>query len=220
MYALIERNIDQLLSEIDSEKHVKRYVWLTGNLCKVDVSADKDYQKEYRSYWALNGAGLGKEWINAYFSKLEELKRNSESGAKPGSETVKEVVSELWKVPTNNKGYRSLQFSFASKLVHMVNTDLPLYDRMVGDFYFLPTGFAGKCMCARVRRFMESYNFLVEEYERVLDRGILNRSIEEFRRTFEPDSLRFSDVKVIDSLIWKCAALLRSRDIKYRSYTA
>ena len=200
MYTLINRSIRCLLGEMDREQEVRPYVWLSRNLCNRNVSTDEAYQREYSSYWGLNGAGLGKEFRDAYFCKLEELKRDSKADEK----TVEAVARHLWEVPINRSGRCSLQFSFASKLVHMVNPNLPLYDSRVEDFYFLPP------TSAKLEAKMESYRFLVEEYNRVLTDGILSSSIQKFRERFHPDSACYSDIKVIDTLIWKFAAVLRN----------
>ena len=208
MYTLINRNIDLLLGGIGCKREVRPYVWLTRNLRDRSVSADEAYQREYSSYWGLNGAGLGKEFRDAYFCHLEELKRDS----KPGVESVEAVARRLWKVPVNRSGRRSLQFSFASKLVHMVNPNLPLYDSRVEDFYFLPPTSASEKLEAK----MESYRFLVEEYDRVLTDGILSSSIQKFRDKFHPDSACYSDIKIIDTLIWKFAAVLRNGAMQNR----
>ena len=208
MYTLINQNIHRLLGEIDCESEVRPYVWLTCNLHNRNVSNDEEYQRKYSYYWALNGAGLGKEFRDAYFCKLEELKQNSKTDDK----TVEAVARWLWEAPVNRSGRRSLQFSFASKLVHMINPDLPLYDSRVEDFYFLPPTSASEKLEAK----MESYRFLVEEYNRVLADGILSSSIQKFRDKFDPDSACYSDIKVIDTLIWKFATVLRNGAMQNR----
>ena len=196
-----------MLDEIDLETEIKPYTCLSRNLHGRDVSADEEYQKKYSWYWALNGAGLGKEFRAAYFCELERLKCSQTD-----VETVEAVARRLWEAPVNRSGRRSLQFSFASKLVHMVNPDLPLYDSKVEDFYFLPPTSASEKLEAK----MESYRFLVEEYNRVLADGILSSSIQKFRDKFDPASACYSDIKVIDTLIWKFATVLRNGAVQRR----
>ncbi len=59
---------------------------------------------------------------------------------------------------------------------------------------------------------------LKEEYQRILDNNILQMSIQAVREQFHP--LHFSDIKIIDSILWgfvskaKGGALLY-RDIQY-----
>ena len=196
-----------MLDEIDLETEIKPYISLIRDLHEKNVSADEEYRKKYSWYWALNGAGLGKEFRDAYFCELERLK-----GSKADAETVEAVARRLWDVPVNGSGRRSLQFSFASKLVHVINPDLPIYDSRVEDFYFLPPTPASGKLEAK----MESYRFLVEEYDRVLAGGTLEPSIEAFRRKFAVESACYSDVRVIDTLIWKFAAVLRSGAVQNR----
>jgi hypothetical protein len=131
MYSLINRHIDRLLESLKLDRHVGPYLSLCAQLQKTNVATDLLFQSQYRNYWAMNPARLSPDFITAYFELLETKKAET-------AVTVEEVAHNLFRIPSHGKGRQTLQFSFASKLVHMIQSDRPIYDRMVERFFFLP----------------------------------------------------------------------------------
>jgi len=143
----------------------------------------------------IEWSGLGQNFRAEYFLLLEREK------ASPARAGVEQVARKLYEIPVNSKGRKVLQFSFASKLVHMVNPELPVYDRMVEAFYYLPRSYAGKPE-KKLENLLASYRFLVKEYDRILREGLLADVLHWFRRHFSLPP-PYWDHKVIDTLIWK-----------------
>jgi hypothetical protein len=161
----------------------------------------------------LNGAGLSQSFRSEYFSLLEREKCSA------GNADVGRLARKLYETPVNSTERRALQFSFASKLVHMINTSLPVYDRMVETFYFLPRSYAGK-PDKKLDNLLASYRFLVKEYDRILRDGLLADALHTFRRHFCLPPI-YSDHKIIDTLIWKFVPFLeggalRDGSVAYR----
>jgi len=199
MYDLINCNVTRLLETVD-RSDIDQYVWMIRELHNRDVSQHQEFQQKFCSYWALNGAGLGQGFRAAYFSLLEQAKCLSEPV------TVEGITRTLYEIPINAKEEKALQFSFASKLVHMVNPRLPVYDRMVESFYFLPRSYTGTPE-KKLANLLRSYRFLVREHDRVLRQGLLNPAIDALRRHFRCPA-DYSDEKIIDTLIWKFVPFL------------
>ena len=130
MYTTINKNIDKLLKLIDPVKDIGNYIWLLENIRNTDVTVDKGFQIIYQDYWGLTNAGLSSAFIAAYFKHLQFLKMN------PRIIDVKTVATTLYGIPTHIDGSKSLQFSFASKMVHMLCPNLPIYDHMLEMFSF------------------------------------------------------------------------------------
>ncbi len=208
MYTLIKQNIEALLAAINRQDDIQPYVWLLETLPNVDIAEHAEFQRVYRRYWQLNPARLSPEYLAAYFAYLEQLKRQ------PIEEvTVETAARHFLTVPTHRNGRQSLQFSFASKLVHMLRTEQPVYDSMVESFSFLPSGGAKKTTEQKLARLLVSHTFLYHEYERVLQRGLLAAAIARFREHFQVNE-GYSDRKVIDTLIWKFVGFLKSGAIR------
>ena len=77
------------------------------------------------------------------------------------------------------------------------------------SFFFLPSVPENKTAEKRLQRYLDSYQFLRNEYRRVLEQGLLAHGITRFREQF-PVRARYSDCKIIDTLIWKYVSFLRS----------
>lgn len=198
MYTTINKNIDKLLKLIDPVKDIGNYIWLLENIRNTDVTVDKGFQTIYQDYWGLTNAGLSSAFIAAYFKHLQFLKMN------PRIIDVKTVATTLYGIPTHIDGSKSLQFSFASKMVHMLCPNLPIYDHMLEMFFFLPEKRSGKDFESKLANLHSSYLFMVDEYRRIIEKGLLRTAIESFRSYFKSkDSCStISDEKIIDTLLW------------------
>ncbi len=203
MYNLVNTNIDKILVVIDRDKDIKPYVNLVRKFREVNVSTDYEFQSVYRKYWQLNAARLNDGFCAFYFDLLEKSKRAE-------NVSVQEVAQWLYKIPTHADGRHSLQFSFATKFVHMINHKLPIYDSMVEAFYFFPMSSYNESKDKKLERQMKAYNFLCEEYERILQHGLLKYSIEKFRLKFGDLCQEYTDNKIIDTIIWRFVGFMRN----------
>ncbi|WP_413483805.1 hypothetical protein [Shewanella baltica] len=191
MYSIINENIKIILSSIKRESHIEPYLYLINEPRETEgeIFKDTEYRKKYRKFWSMNSARLPSEFYDAYFDTLNSSYSNNINAT--------EVALELYSILTDKK---SFQFSFASKLVHMSNTNLPIYDSMISSFYHMPeitqNTLRGKQLQSEL-----NYNFLLYEYNRILSSGILKSSILMFRNYFSIDE-KYSDQKIIDSIIW------------------
>jgi hypothetical protein len=200
MYQLINENVNLILDRIDRNSHIQPYLWLLNQLYNTDVRNDDRFQQRYKQYWIMNRARLSERYFQRYFSILEENKDNQNI-------EISNVARLLYQVPTHENSKKSLQFSFATKLVHSINTKSPIFDKMVKQFYFLPESQRNWSFDEKLSNMLSNYQFLSQEYQRVLNQGILSESINSFRERFDVDE-QYTDIKIIDSLIWKFVTLL------------
>lgn len=187
-YEEINDNLDQILQSI-SPVHVTEYDWLIQNIHQV---ATTEYQRRYKNYWRLNGAGLSQNFCQIYFQHLQ-------TGLNNNIPQLNTLLNELYQIPIRQNRH-ALQFSFCTKLCHMLNRQLPIYDSKIRDFYDFTAPNSNLPVQQRIAQFLEFHQYLVDEYNRVLQEGLLNVSIQAFRQRFNPQY--FTDIKVIDSLIW------------------
>lgn len=202
MYRLINQNSEAVLGRLERDDTVSRYIQLKSNLQsrKGGAPANAEYQRAYRNYWSMNQARLGDQFYARYFNLLGDLKES-------GRADVESVARELARVGTGER--QSLQFSFATKLAHMVDGHLPVYDGLVADFYFYPAASSsGKDLNEKLETLLLFYGFLRKEYARVLHDGLLSGAIESFRARF-PEGHLVADEKVVDWLLWSWVNLLR-----------
>jgi hypothetical protein len=200
MYSLINDNCDAVLNELERKLDVSAYQNLQRRLQEVNVAADKDFQRKYRVYWRMNVARLGEDFYRRYFGLLEDSKTT-------GSPNVAFVVQHL-SVKSNSTERQSIQFSFASKLVHTLDPRAPVYDSLVTAFYFfVPTSSRDK-PGKKLDQLLEFYSFLRAEYERVIRLGLLDTAVHRFRERIQLQE-RLCDERVIDFLIWGFVKLLQ-----------
>ena len=199
---MINKNITVLLDSINRSSDIDPYVYLLGEFRKGSIENNAEYQNTYRKYWRLNAARLSGDYCKHYFQVMERYREKNQRN-------IEDIVKELYEIPSNSKGKKTVQFSFATKLLHTINNALPLYDSMVGDFYFFPQIKPSWGYDKKLLVYLRVYNYLQREYERVIENGLLSESIIQFRNHFEL-SENYTDQKIIDTLLWKFVTHLRS----------
>lgn len=196
MYHLVNNHLQQILQSIRNA-HVAEYDWLVQNIQQV---ANPEYQTRYIRFWRLNAAHLCQDFLQVYFHQLQTALGNNPL-------PVGVLANQLYRIPTHANGRQGLQFSFCSKLCHMLDRQIPIYDAMIRDFYFFNEPKRNLPLQQRINRYAQFHQFVFDEYNRVLNQGVMAPSIQAFRQHFNPQ--HFTDIKVIDSLIWAFTSLLR-----------
>lgn len=167
MYSLLNQHIDPLLNSITRYGGLDQYKYLIDTFRSTDTTRDDQFQRTFRSYWRMGAARLGDSFCKKYFECLEELK------ALEGAD-VRQIAIRLYDAESNSRGDHKLHFSFSTKMVHMLHPDRPVYDSLVAQFYFLGEG--GSTFEERLKNRLDSYHFLVNEYSRVVRKGVLRLS--------------------------------------------
>lgn len=194
MYGLLRRYAEEIIGSI-SEAHVASYEGLLQNLAAAD---DEVYQQQYRQFWAMNAAMLTQTFRDEYFQILSEQPNVG----------IRELLAQLYDPNSPDRSKRTLQFSFATKLVHMHNPTLPIFDSRVMQFYGLKVPTPNVPKKYRIERCCQIHAFLDIEYDRVRRNRLLAEPIQLFKDHF--DTVYFSDEKIIDSLIWGYIRLVKS----------
>ena len=187
MYSLINENISDVLKSMERD-HVKKYDFLIDNIHSLESSS---YQTSYKTFWRLHGAGLSSDYCSIYF---QLLKKHLEQPI-----AIEKMAIILFNEPVNSSGRKSLQFAFITKLLHMADRKLPIYDSLISSFYFFEPN-RNLSFEKRINELVHFYDFLIFEYNRIIQNRLLHESIIAFRDRFKPKN--FTDEKIIDSLIW------------------
>jgi hypothetical protein len=186
MYSSIEKHIQPIIRDQKLGAAVQSYAALLSQVSRTNVTHDLEFQRDYRQFWALNAARLDTDRIRDYFDLLEAEKHGPFRG-------IDAIVRDLAARSALTGENPTLQFSFASKLLHMLYPENPVYDSLVAAFYFYtpPTGASFE---RKLRSLLDFYEFLQSEYYRVISGSLLGNA---------------SDQKVVDFLIWTYVRLLR-----------
>jgi hypothetical protein len=200
MYTLINRNAKAVVGSIDAG-FVPEYEWLVE---KVVALPSDDFRRRYRVFWSMNQSQLSLRFFETYFKVL--------TGSLNQPPPIEFILKSLYGASTRKNGRQSVEFSFTTKLLHMTDQHLPVYDSQIAEFYFFQAP-AGTGYEERIAKLTQFYEFLKNEYARILENGLLKTSIEEFRQNFPTN--KFTEEKIVDSLIWAFVKLLRDGQIIY-----
>jgi hypothetical protein len=195
MYRLIERFNQQVIAAIPPNDIIE-YEWLLLSVQQANTPA---YQRRYRNFWVMNQAQLSSSFWQAYFAQL--------SGAITQPPTLSSLCQTLAPLSMRRNGAQTLQFSFATKLLHTARPQFPIHDMRVAAFYFFeppPTRWQPR---QQMSAYLSFHTFLGNEYARVIKAGILTTAIQAFRQQFQPQ--RISDQKIVDWLIWAFVRVLQ-----------
>lgn len=139
------------------DESIRVYEWLEAH--KHDPK-NPVFQFVFRSYYRIDNAGLTDAWKLRYFEFLNEGERN-----------LTTILEGLYHFPTK-KNLKSLQFSFATKLLHTLDTSQPIYDSKVAKLLGLPVK-KGKDFANNVQTCVAAYDDLRAAQRQLLsDEGI------------------------------------------------
>lgn len=203
MYRLINTHIEVLLSHINQAKDIHPYLQILRHCQTSSGRSSFVFRDAYKRFYGLERICGREGFEDAYFGILE---------ARYDSRAieVEEVTRELQRWTSQQGGQETTEFSFASKLAHTIDPSLPIYDRNVLKFYMLRDADTSSGIDSKLRILMRTYRFLQREYKRVIEVGLLTPSIVALRERYKLPEL-FTDIKVIDTLIWKFVDLMRHR---------
>jgi hypothetical protein len=202
MYQIINDNISSLIASIDKRRNIEPYLVLQEIFRGGSISDNENFKFIYRKYWQLNAARLSDHYCKHYFQVLEKYRNKDQKD-------IESLVKELYDVPSNSKGKKAIQFSFASKLLHTIDNTGPVYDSLIADFYFLPKIKPSWNYKKKITAYLKAYDFLKQEHKRVLNDNLLSVGIRSFREHFALPQT-YTDQKIIDTLLWKFAIFLRA----------
>ena len=193
MYRHINRHITALVRLLREKRHVQDDDNLMHEFGQRNTAAAPRFQGHYVRFWG-GMRGLDAQWRTGYFEVLQRI-RNAPT-LRP-RQLLERICRETL---STRKAGRSVEFSLATKLVHMLNPRLPIYDANVRAFYLLPDVNSSGDIETRIGSCLDVCDALVQEYDRILENHLLHGSIARFQEELDPET--FTDTKIIDSLIW------------------
>ena len=160
---------------------------------KDNILNNPEFQSRFKSFYRMNSAGLSNSQKKCFFELLLDKQ-----------EDLKYILSELYKIPRLD-GKHSIQFSFATKLLHTIDNDKPIFDSGVETL----TGVKrkGSDRDTKINSCIEIYNSLGTLYAELKDNDKIRKIISKFRSKFKVDDEKMSDTKVLDFIMWSLGKL-------------
>jgi hypothetical protein len=129
MIKKIESNFQQIVDMFNQRsKDIEKYIKIKNEYDKgCNTENNSEFQNLYKNFYVMRIAGLTEEYFDKYFQILNKRTFNKR-------EDLFDLLIEMDGIKTR-RGHNSLQFSFATKLLHTANNDLPIYDKHVQNFF-------------------------------------------------------------------------------------
>jgi hypothetical protein len=193
MYSIICQNQNVILNRIRQKQDVDEYDWLIQTVACQPWPAD--FQGRYRLFFVMGRVSAS--YYTPYFQAL--------GAACTQTPNLGQLCAALCPFSTRKKKnsqqtIQTLQFSYPTKLCHMVSPKLPIYDSRVARFYLFQEPSTHWPLPTRITAYVAFHDFLRDEYARILSGNLLKPAIDGFKQRFNPK--RHTDEKIIDWLIW------------------
>jgi len=198
MYNLINGNIEILLDSL-KEEYVDEYEEIVERLNDV---GQQEFQADFLRIWQVGRSLPRGQCRDLFFQRFTELVADPPEGPNGMLDSIPLLADELAR---NNN--RRIPFSACTKLAHMIDNDLPIYDSRIKAFYFWE-GPKGTDVDERIRSYMTFYQMLKDEYQRIQDYKLLSPAIAAFRAQFDRN---LTPVRKIDFLIWAWVGIVREQ---------
>lgn len=167
----------------------------TLTLRDTDVSTDKDYQKNFTSYYRVR---RDEEWLKNFYSFMEQNKDNKDI-------TFEEILRYLSSVPhkVNKKVSESqkgttIEVSFSSKMLATIDPSYPIWDSQVVKALGYKVDGSG---VNKIELYIEAYRRLTEEIKSFIETKEGMECIRLFDEIF-PNHTHLSGFKKIDFYLW------------------
>lgn len=200
IYSLTRKINDNAETIIESleEESVAVYVFLYNEFLKGDITLNPVFQFVYRSFYRLDNAGLTPEFKTAYFELLQQYR--SEHSIDPV-----DIVNELYRYE-RRKGEHSIQFSFTTKLINMIEPTYPIYDSEVARVFQFSTYYI-KDKEKKLARYLEQQNIIIQTYNQIIEENLLEKPIVQLDTRFKNYKLPLT--KKLDFIFWAYGKILR-----------
>ncbi|MGM0438829.1 MAG: hypothetical protein ACQEP3_00115 [Patescibacteria group bacterium] len=182
----IYKNRSEIFKKIEKKGSLEDYFYLKIEYEKGNVK-NENFQKKYKNFYNMYVFGFTEEFYNKYFQFLDE-----------GETDLRKILNELSKIK-DKRGNKSVQLAFATKLIHTVDTGMPLYNSTVADVFNL--AIAKGTIVEKIESSLKIYNQLKSYHGSLAAKDEVKKTIIEFREKNNFKEGILSNAKLIDLLI-------------------
>ena len=161
----------------------EKYAQITKTFQNVNVLESLEFQRRFNGFYRVR---RNKEWQKKYYTLMQQGKKEELS--------FDRILRELY-LQTGR-----VEASFASKLLHTINNDMPIWDKFVLQNLGLkmPVCYGEK----KIENAILIYKEIISWYKNALSIPEINQKMFEFDEIF-PDYKYFSKTKKLDFLLWQ-----------------
>ena len=167
-----------------NQKSNRRYLKIMQIFQDPSQPLDREFQKLFNGFYRVR---RGADWQETCYRILEMHRTDP-------SVTFPQLLNEL----TYHTG--KVDFSFATKMLHTIEPNMPIYDSIIATNLALWNNHDGS-VNQKMRRAIVIYDQLQQAYQQLQTMPDMLQCVDEFDRRF-PDFSNITTLKKIDFLIW------------------
>ena len=169
------------------ESGLQKYLCLRDRILTENVAKNDDFQRDYNHFFRVRQKS--QEFYTEYYKFMEKHKNDK-------ALTYEAVLKHLYRIEGK------VEASFASKLLSMINPDLPVLDRQVLENLDVklsrPTDHKKRIECS-----LAAYEEICEWYKNHFKSGEAKEWIKLFDGHYPEAKNKITDVKKIDLILWQ-----------------
>ena len=163
---------------------IQKYQYLRNALQATDVSTDEDFQRAFNGFFRMRQRS--QSYYDDFYCYLE---RHKAIGV-----VFEDVLAYLY------EKHGKIEMSFSSKMVALVNPNLPIWDSIVAEKHFGLKKPSTYCK-NRFEKCVEKYAAYCDQYAVYMQSEDAQQKIAKFNRLFPGTDI--SDVKKVDFILWQ-----------------
>ncbi len=180
---IIRIDVKNIFAQARKNMGFEKYVKIMKMFEKVNVFESREFQKSFNGFYRVR---RGTEWQKIYYTLFEKSRKINP--------TFESIITLLYKQTGN------IEASFASKMLHTINNDMPIWDRFVLEK--LNKKLTGKTKEEKLQNAIRIYEEIANWYKSYLQTQEAADCIKEFDALL-PEYQWFSKTKKIDFLLWQ-----------------
>ena len=173
-------------------RNYQRYLRLKELLPQQDEPSRAEFQRTFKSYYGLNLASLGDEFLEAFFQALFAWHAEMDMAA---------LLRDLHAIPTSC-GQNTLQLSFVSKLVAIHDESRPIYDKHVKNFFGAYEPGVNEELATRIQWWRDFLSHVAQAYNEWANDEDVAPILARLRQRI-PELQNCHAVRLLDFLVWK-----------------
>ncbi len=182
----IVRKKKKVFKRIEKRGGLEDYLYLKMEYEKGNA-VNPDFQEKFKDFYNMRLFGFTEDFYKTYFGFLSSKDAD-----------LKKILTDLSKIE-DESGKKTVQLAFASKLIHMIDGDLPLYNSTVASELNLKISRGP--IEKRIKSSLETYELLKTYYRAFQRREKLKNMMNEFREEHNYAEGVLPNTKLIDLFI-------------------
>lgn len=176
-------DVKKVLDKAGIRMSFDKYATIMRMFKDVNVLESREFQRSFNGFYRVR---RGAEWQKRYYTLFGEFRRMNP--------TFESIIRSIYKQTGN------VEASFSSKMLHTINSDMPIWDKFV--LQKLKKKLTGKTKEEKLKNAIQIYEEITDWYKTYLKTQEATEYIKEIDSLF-PMYCWFSKTKKIDFLLWQ-----------------